>query len=55
MQAAPKRILLVDVEDGVRPAWDNLKKGAHWLPGGTLFNAGFSGLIGSVALDQFLS
>jgi hypothetical protein len=55
MQAAPKRILLVDVENGVRPAWDNLKKGAHWLPEGTLFNAGFSGLIGSVALDQFLS
>jgi hypothetical protein len=47
-------VLTVDTEDGVHEAWHNLKTSAHWLPEGVLFKGGFSSLIGSDALAQFL-
>jgi hypothetical protein len=53
-QAAPKRVLLVDTETGVHEAWRNVKASAHWLPEAVLFHGGFSSLIGSDALAQFL-
>jgi hypothetical protein len=53
-QAAPKRVLLVGTEEGVYATRHNIQTSAHWLPPAVVFKGGFSSLIGSAALAQFL-